>query len=135
MGRRRYYAGAGRRATGELQRSPTRETRDVPDVGIREHLRAAEAAGAGRVRFGEHPDQGGTAFTFAMIFTGAVVVFFVVDRFGERITGRKPPKWTPLGMYAIVSVIGLLSLLTMVQAGHSGAALVWKDVGSYAAGK
>ena len=97
--------------------------------------RAAEAAGAGRVRFGEHPDQGGTAFTFAMIFTGAVVVFFVVDRFGERITGRKPPKWTPLGMYAIVSVIGLLSLLTMVQAGHSGAALVWKDVGSYAAGK
>jgi hypothetical protein len=29
----------------------------------------------------------------------------------------------------------VVALLTMVQAGHSGATLVWKDVGSYAAGK
>lgn len=94
--------------------------------------RAAESAGAGEVRFGEHPENGNNAEFMAIVFAVTVVAYWVVDRYGERL---KLPGWMGTGSYALALVPGVLALITMVVAGHSGAALVWKDVGSYAAGK
>ena len=84
------------------------------------------------MRFGEHPENGNNAEFMAIVFAVTVVAYWVVDRYGERL---KLPGWMGTGSYALALVPGVLALITMVVAGHSGAALVWKDVGSYAAGK
>lgn len=94
--------------------------------------RAAEGAGAGRVRFGEHPENGNNAEFMAIVFAVTALIYCVVDRYGEQL---KLPRWVGPGSYALALVPGALALVTMIIAGHSGAALVWKDVGSYAAGK
>ena len=93
--------------------------------------RAAQAEGV-QARFGDHPEQGDTAFIFAFIFALAAVAFWAVSRYATR---WKLPAWSPLAAYGACLVVGALALVTMTLAGHSGAELVWKDVGSYAAGK
>lgn len=93
---------------------------------------AATAAGAGRPRFGDHPEQGDTAFIFAMLLGIAAVALWAIERYRERLGW---PRWSPLAAYAIALVPAVLALITMVIAGHSGAQLVWKDVGSFAAGR
>jgi len=92
---------------------------------------AAREAGV-RARFGEHPEQGDTAFVFALLFALAAVAVWLLTRYGSR---WNLPKWTPMAAYAVALVPALLALVTMFIAGHSGAELVWKDVGSFAAGK
>lgn len=92
---------------------------------------AARAAGT-RARFGDHPEQGQAAYLWAVFFLVAVGVVFVADRWGERL---RLPKWAPGGLYAVALLPALVAVLTMVAAGHSGAQLVWKDVGSFAAGR
>lgn len=92
---------------------------------------AARAAGA-NARFGEHPEQGEAARTFAFIFAVAAVALWVVDRWGAR---WNLPKWAPGAAYAVGAVLGLVATWSMMVAGHSGAALVWRDVGTYAASR
>ena len=92
---------------------------------------AARGAGV-RARFGEHPEQGDTAFVFALVFALAAIAVWAVTRYGTR---WNLPKWAPLAAYAIALLPAGLALATMFIAGHSGAELVWKDVGSFAAGK
>ena len=94
--------------------------------------RAASAAGVARPRFGEHPEQGDTAFFFAMLFGIAAVGVWGIDRYRERFG---LPTWSPLAAYAVALIPAVLALVTMTVAGHSGATLVWKDVGSLAAGR
>src|SRR5512139_3237249 len=93
--------------------------------------RAAEAAGA-RARFGEHPEQGDRAFILAVLFAVAAVAFWAIDRYRTR---WNLPAWSPRAAYAVALVPAALALVSMAVAGHSGAELVWKDVGSFAAGK
>lgn len=93
--------------------------------------RAARAAGE-QVRFGEHPEQGDTAFVFALVFALITVAFWAADRYQEKFS---LPKRSGVIAYAVVLIPAALALITMVIAGHSGAALVWKDVGSFAAGR
>jgi len=93
--------------------------------------RAAQSAGV-QAHFGEHAEQGDTAFVFALIFAFAATAVWAVDRFGDR---WRLPKWAPLVTYCVAMLPAILALATMFVAGHSGAELVWKDVGSFAAGK
>ena len=93
--------------------------------------RAARGAGV-NARFGEHPENGDTAFVFAVIFGLTAIAVWAVSRYGKRYN---LPAWAPLGAYGVAVVVGLIALTTMLIAGHSGAQLVWKDVGSFAAGK
>ncbi len=93
---------------------------------------AASAAGAARPRFGEHPEQGDTAFVFAMLLGIAAVGVWLVERYRERFG---LPTWSPTAVYAVALIPAVLALVTMIVAGHSGAQLVWKDVGSFAAGR
>lgn len=94
---------------------------------------AAQAAGAGRVSFGDHPEQGSSAMFFAFLFAVATIAVYLVDR--RQSTGdgsKKPlPVWGPTAAYAVAMVPALLALVTMVAAGHSGATLVWHDLGNY----
>lgn len=93
--------------------------------------RAAQGEGV-RARFGEHPEQGDTAFVFAVLLALAAITVWAVDRYGERFN---LPKWAPLATYGLALVPAVIALITMIVAGHSGAQLVWKDVGSFAAGR
>lgn len=89
---------------------------------------AARAAGM-RARFGDHPEQGDAAFLWAALFALAVVVT-VALAYAE--TKRPLPRWLPLAAYAVTLVPAAIAVVAMVAAGHSGAALVWNDVGTFA---
>ncbi|MCC6381804.1 MAG: hypothetical protein IT304_04805 [Dehalococcoidia bacterium] len=93
---------------------------------------AAETAGAGRVRFGEHPEQGDTARFFAVVFALAAVAWWGVDRWHRRFN---LPAWAPLAVYGVALLPAVAAVVSMVVAGHSGATLVWKDVGTFAASR
>lgn len=93
--------------------------------------RAAQGEGV-RARFGEHPEQGDTAFVFAVLLAVVAIGLWAVDRYGERFN---LPRWAPMATYGVAVVPAALALVTMIVAGHSGAQLVWKDVGSFAAGR
>ena len=88
---------------------------------------AARAAGE-RASLGDHPGQGNTAFAMAFLFMLAVVAYWAADRWGSK---WNLPAWAPAAGYVVVLVPAALALFTMLMAGHSGAVLVWKDVGTF----
>ena len=91
-------------------------------------VRQAARASGGAARFGEHPEQGDTARLMAVLFAMTVAGFYAIVRWGERF---RVPAWAGHATYAARAVIAILSTATMLVAGHSGAALVWRDVGTY----
>lgn len=99
---------------------------------LEESVRDAARAAGERARFGDHPEQGDTAFIFAMLFALTAIVFWAVDRFGK---GRGLPAWAPLAAYGLASVVGVIAVVTISVAGHSGAELVWKDLGTFNVGR
>jgi hypothetical protein len=99
---------------------------------IRDTIREAARTGGVDARFGEHPEQGDTAFVFALLFGLAAMALWAADRYGERFN---LPKWAPTAAYAGGLLLAALALWTMVAAGHSGAQLVWNDVGTFVSGK
>ena len=64
----------------------------------------------------------------AFLFMLAVVAYWAFERWGSK---WNLPAWAPIAGYAVVLVPGALALVTMMVAGHSGAALVWKDIGTF----
>ncbi len=88
---------------------------------------AARAVGQ-RANFGDHPQNGNVAEIAALLFAMTAVGFWAIDQWGDRFQ-LKP--WMPKAAYAVSSIVGLFAVLTIVIAGHSGAVLVWKDVGNY----
>ena len=91
--------------------------------------RAAETSGT-VANFGEHPEQGDTAFVFAVIFALAALAAWALNRYRKNCG---LPLWAPTAGYAVALVPAALALLSMVQAGHSGAQLVWTDLGTFSA--
>ncbi|PFG73361.1 DUF2231 domain-containing protein [Tepidiforma thermophila] len=91
---------------------------------------AARAVGQ-RARFGDHPEQGDAAFFWAMLL-GLALIGFAVLAWLER--KRELPRWAPLAAWGAVVVIAAVATATMTVAGHSGAQLVWKDVGNFVRG-
>jgi uncharacterized membrane protein len=92
---------------------------------------AARAVGQ-RASFGDHPQQGNAAEIAAMLFSLCAVAFWAIDQWGERYNLKA---WTPKAAYAVSAVVGLFAVATIVVAGHSGAVLVWKDVGNFVSAK
>jgi hypothetical protein len=93
---------------------------------------AARATGTPRVSFGDHPEQGSTARIFAVLFAIGAAGLWVLETWRERL---RLQTWTAPAAYAATSVLGLAAVVTIVIAGHSGAALVWKDVGNFVSKK
>jgi len=91
---------------------------------------AAKAVGQ-RARFGDHPEQGDAAFFWAMLL-GLALIGFAVLAWLER--KRELPRWAPLAAWAAVLAVAAIATAVMTVAGHSGAQLVWKDVGNFVHG-
>lgn len=88
-----------------------------------------QAAGT-RVPFGDHPEQGNTAEIFAIFFAMGATGLWALEMWRERL---RLQAWTSTAAYATSSVLGVVAIATIIIAGHSGAALVWKDVGTFVA--
>jgi 4-amino-4-deoxy-L-arabinose transferase-like glycosyltransferase len=86
-----------------------------------------DAAGS-RVNFGDHPEQGELARNVSILFAMAAAAFWAVEAFGQRL---RLQAWTPMAAYIGSSALGVVAIATIIIAGHSGAALVWKDVGNF----
>ena len=99
---------------------------------LEERIEDAARASGTRARFGDHPEQGDTAFIFALVLAIAAVAVWAVDRYGVR---WGLPKRSPFAVYAIALIPAALALVTIIIAGHSGAELVWKDVGTFQVGR
>jgi hypothetical protein len=88
-------------------------------------------------RVGSHPQQGQTAFIFAILLAGVCFALYFYDEYGDRLR-----EWLGIGnryrlpidenivLYAIAVPIAAVAIATMTLAGHSGATLVWKTAGS-----
>ena len=84
-------------------------------------------------RVGEHPEQGDTAFVFAMLLAAVCVFVYAMHRFEPRlrsnfssVTLPKLPVSYQTVLYAAVIPFAVVAIVTMIIAGHSGAELVWK---------
>jgi hypothetical protein len=96
---------------------------------LRKTIRAAASSAGTPANFGGHPQQGDRAFIVAVIFGLTAVAWWAVDRYRTR---AGLPGWAPVATYVVAVGVGGLATLLMVIAGHSGATLVWNDVGTYA---
>ena len=83
------------------------------------------------VRFGDHPEEGDRAEVVAIVFAIASVGYAAVALYDHRM---KLPAWSGYAAYGVALIPAIAALILMIVAGHSGATLVWKDVGSFAAG-
>jgi hypothetical protein len=84
-------------------------------------------------RVGEHPEQGDTAFFFAMLFALACAGAFALLQFGPRLRKALPIDQIPTLpvsydtlVYLGTASLAVVAIVTMVVAGHSGAKLVWE---------
>lgn len=78
--------------------------------------------------FGDHPEEGETAELAAIVFAAVAIGLFTLDRLGPE---RGLTETQMRGAYALCCAVGIFALATMIVVGHSGAALVWKDLGNY----
>jgi hypothetical protein len=95
-------------------------------------IRDAASATGQRANFGDHPEQGTTAEIASIVFAAFAVIFWAVQEWPERL--QLSPRG-PYVSYGISAIAGIVAVATIVIAGHSGAALVWKDVGTYVAAR
>jgi plastocyanin len=94
-------------------------------------LRASAEAGV-RARFGQHPDYGrATEIAALALATGAAVVWATTK---PRLRSRVP-HLACRATYVAVALPAAVALVAVGLAGHSGAALVWRDLGTYPPGK
>ncbi|HVP05696.1 MAG TPA: DUF2231 domain-containing protein [Dehalococcoidia bacterium] len=96
---------------------------------LTESLRSAGKS----VTVGEHPENGDTAFFFAMLLALAFVAVYVFYRYGPQLRERLGIRTMPrlpvsyeTALYVATVPFAVLALVTMIVAGHSGAQLVWK---------
>ncbi len=98
-----------------------------------EHAIRSAAQNAGQdARFGDHPDEGESARLWTIIFAATVMAYAAVDRFRTR---TKLPTWSPLAAYGVAVACGAVATAMIIIAGHSGAELAWKNLGTFAAGR
>jgi type IV secretory pathway VirB2 component (pilin) len=91
---------------------------------LRRSIRATAAASGRRADFGSHPSDGDIARILAILLAAAAIAIWFNERTGKAM-------WPPIAIYGVGFVLAGVALATMVLAGHSGAALVWKDLGNY----
>lgn len=97
--------------------------------------RRLRAAGE-RNTWHEHAEAGETARTFAIVFAVALT-FYVIgpclwarlrrSSSGDATTVGRMPVWLAVGLSVLVVGAALVSVVAIVDAGHSGAESVWES--------
>ena len=123
---RRRYAGviAALAAIGAVAAFVAAQSGESLQHSIQQTARATGA----QVRFGDHPEDGQLAEISAAVFAVLAASVFALERWRPRVS---VPSWAPIAVYVVTAVSGLAALIGMVAAGHSGATLVWKDLGTF----
>ncbi len=106
--------------------------------GLEEKLRAMGEANT----WEEHAEAGETAQVVAIVFLVALLAFVLVPWFLERRAAKagaaddgapaakSAPKWLMPVLAVLAIGVGIGSVATVVNAGHSGAKSVWEEVQS-----
>jgi len=107
-----------------------------------EELVEDSKTGAAREAIEEHAEAGETARTLAIVFLVAVVAYVLIPWFLERRARsasaagaadesprRAEPVWLRPVLMVLVALTAIGSLVTIIDAGHSGADSVWNEVG------
>lgn len=90
---------------------------------LEEHVRSVAAAGSQpRPRFGEHPELGDTTALLSFVFAACVAAVFALERWAPAIHASRLVR---SGAYVVTAAVGIVALVWMVRAGHTGAQLVW----------
>lgn len=97
---------------------------------LQEGVRRSAAAVGTTARFGDHPEQGQLAEIAALALAGMAIIVWAAERWRERLT---LPRRMPAAAYVLALAVAGAAIGTVVVAGHSGATLVWKDLGTFAA--
>ncbi|HEY7270014.1 MAG TPA: DUF2231 domain-containing protein [Dehalococcoidia bacterium] len=95
---------------------------------LQDTVRQSARLAGSRATFGDHPEQGDMARNLAVLMALAGCGFVAVQRWGKKLA---LPAWTPTAAYAVTTVVSLAAIASIVIAGHSGATLVWKDLGNF----
>jgi hypothetical protein len=90
---------------------------------------SSNAGGESDNALGDHPEQGNMAEIVSILLAGAVTGFFVLETWGHQYI--EVTATHTRGAYALCSVLAVLAIAAMIAAGHSGATLVWKDLGNF----
>ena len=80
-------------------------------------------------RFGEHPEQGDRAEILSVVFALSAVGLYTIEH--PRLQRSGVTRVHIRSAAVICSALAVLAFGAMVIAGHSGAELVWKDLGNF----
>jgi hypothetical protein len=95
---------------------------------LQDHIRDAARVAGSRANFGDHPEDGEMARNVAIVFAVVAIGFWAAVSYTERL---RLPAWAASALYGLGCLVGLLAVVTVIDAGHSGATLVWKDLGNF----
>jgi hypothetical protein len=100
--------------------------------GLEESVRSGESGDALRA-ISEHAEAGETARLFAIVFFVVLVVALalpvVLERRARRVAGSSAaPRWLRPVVSALLAASAVASVITVIDAGHSGASSVWGEV-------
>lgn len=90
----------------------------------------AEAAGVD-ARFHDHPELGDQAEILAIVFAIVTVIAAGLPYAWKQAADRR----AQLALMGIAAVVGAGATWWMVQAGHTGAELVWEETGNFVTGQ
>lgn len=103
---------------------------------LESQMRAKEGAEAVR-EIHEHAEAGELARTLAILFLVVLAVYVVVPWFLDRrsaqraasgdTTARTLPSWARPVMMVAVAITAVASMVSIVNAGHSGASRAWEE--------
>lgn len=92
---------------------------------LRRSLRTEAATSGARLNFGSHPGDGDIARIFAVLLALVAVGVWLNERRDQS------KRWPVAAVYGISAVVAVAAIVTMTIAGHTGATLVWRDVGNF----
>jgi hypothetical protein len=95
---------------------------------LKRTIRARALSVGTSANFGDHPGNGNRAEILAILLAVGAIGSWLIYSQGHRVS---LPGWTSNAVYWATSLVGVVAILAVVIAGHSGSALVWKDIGNY----
>jgi preprotein translocase subunit SecG len=103
--------------------------------GLEKQIAGKEGQAAARAAH-DHAEAGDLARTLAIVFFVFLALYVLLPWFLERRAasradadqnGRIEPSWLRPALMVAVAITGIASMVSIIEAGHSGAAKAWED--------